>query len=63
MSGAVMLGKEVIFKMRIKNKLYCDYCGKYMRKIPKKLMKEVMEQKQEGTRLSFIAECSLCKVR
>jgi hypothetical protein len=46
--------------MRIKNKLYCNYCGKYLMIIPKKEMEEINKQRQEGTRLQFIAQCSAC---
>jgi hypothetical protein len=51
-----MVGKE----MRIKNKLYCDYCGKYLRELTKKQMQEIIKARKEGTMLCYIAECKSC---
>jgi hypothetical protein len=44
--------------MRIKNKFYCDYCGKYLKNVNKKQMEEINKSKQEGTRLSYITQCT-----
>ena len=44
--------------MRIKNRLYCDFCGKLLRKLSDKEMGIINKARQEGSRLSLIADCS-----
>lgn len=44
--------------MRIKDKLYCDYCGKFSKKLSKEQMKEILKYRREGTRISYVINCS-----
>jgi hypothetical protein len=49
------------FGMRIKEKQYCDYCGKFVYKLSKKQMKKIEKARLEGTRLCYVSICRSCK--
>jgi hypothetical protein len=46
--------------MRVKDKIYCDSCGKFLRKLTKIQMIKINEDKKKGTRTNCSYFCEDC---